>query len=46
MKAVVMKNVSCVPKNNTMTALRREDQQRVDFSERNISDKRRQFITA
>ena len=38
MKAVVMKNVGCVPKDNMMTALRREDQ-RVDFSERKISDK-------
>ena len=39
MKSVLMKNIGCEPKHYMTNALRREDGQRIDFSERKISEK-------
>ena len=41
MKSVLMKNIGCEPKHYMTNALQREDGQRIDFSERKISEKRR-----
>ena len=41
MKAVVLKDVGCQPTHHMITALSREDKNRVDHAERKISTKRR-----
>ncbi len=39
MKSIVMKNIGCEPKQYMITVLSREDNMRIDSSERNISEK-------